>query len=658
MADFVYKSFCWSFGTTSFRTENFNKTVEEQLRLLKEFWSKPGMDELQWSDNFVQSEYYDFIKEKGFVTGDAQRKDKDAREKTSGLADMGLVNGERVLTEVGENLLNIVSENNFKNEGLMNIPKDCYIYLKQLIKFGEGIDGKYIRPFIVIIYLLCELEYLSYDEFTYLVPLCVDKTSINIIKNEILEYRRGTKQIDDILYDRLMSMNNYKDILKFFLENDVTEELICEIGINRKSRGYDIPYYNLYSLLNDKFVKKINNNEYEIYESIDKLSGNTRILWKKLLFDTSSKKAVQNNGLDHFNHTDFDNVVDENEFKNIFFKYMHLFKAKATLKDYFDLNRRYIKTTNCVRFSDEKVELDVVPSIVFNASKETLYNIVDSVSNEMYIDIPIEQICPNIIISETEFIELANNKYNKDFKSTNQIYTVIDNDRYQRFNELIDEKFSTESLIDLLDKFEIRDDKYINSYITEEADIPTIFEYVLGIIWYIISDRKGKILDYMKLSLDADLLPRSHAAGGDSDIVYEYNNEDCYASHDLLIEATLSDKTNQRRMEMEPVSRHLGDHILATHNNNDYAVFITNYLDANVISDFRNRKNMTYYDRFDSSNYIPGMKIIPIETQVLKEILLKKLDYNVLYKIFDDAFNANGIMPHEWYKTFIANKIK
>ena len=29
-ASIPYKSFCWSFGTTSFRTKNFNKTIEEQ----------------------------------------------------------------------------------------------------------------------------------------------------------------------------------------------------------------------------------------------------------------------------------------------------------------------------------------------------------------------------------------------------------------------------------------------------------------------------------------------------------------------------------------------------------------------------------------------------------------------------------------------------
>ena len=126
------------------------------------------------------------------------------------------------------------------------------------------------------------------------------------------------------------------------------------------------------------------------------------------------------------------------------------------------------------------------------------------------------------------------------------------------------EKFTAPQIIDLLTKFEIRDDKAISNHITDNADAPTMFEYVLGIAWYIISERQGNILEYMNLSLEADLLPKSHAVGGGADIEYLYDKTEYYPAHCLLIEATLSDKTNQRRMEMEPVSRHLGEYILKT----------------------------------------------------------------------------------------------
>lgn len=160
--------------------------------------------------------------------------------------------------------------------------------------------------------------------------------------------------------------------------------------------------------------------------------------------------------------------------------------------------------------------------------------------------------------------------------------------------------------------------------VTDNADVPIIFEYVLGILWYKTSERHGKILDYMKLSLDADLLPKTHASGGDADIVYEYEATEYYPEHTLLLEATLADSTNQRRMEMEPVSRHLGKHLLRTGNLSSDCVFATNYLDINVIADFRGRKSMPFYDPQDYSKSVNGMKIIPLQTSDLKKILSNK----------------------------------
>lgn len=78
---------------------------------------------------------------------------------------------------------------------------------------------------------------------------------------------------------------------------------------------------------------------------------------------------------------------------------------------------------------------------------------------------------------------------------------------------------------------------------------------------YKTSEHRGIILDYMKLSLDADLHPKTYAAGGAADIVYKYQATDYYPEHSLLLETTLADRINQRRMEMEPVSQYLGMHL-------------------------------------------------------------------------------------------------
>lgn len=102
-----------------------------------------------------------------------------------------------------------------------------------------------------------------------------------------------------------------------------------------------------------------------------------------------------------------------------------------------------------------------------------------------------------------------------------------------------------------------------------------------------------------------------------------YMNMTCtsYPKHSLLLEATLADGNNQRRMEMEPVSRHLGDYRIRFNNPFDYSLFVSTYLDDNVVSDFRYRKIIPYKR---ANETITGMKIISMDTDSLKKIIEKK----------------------------------
>ena len=54
---------------------------------------------------------------------------------------------------------------------------------------------------------------------------------------------------------------------------------------------------------------------------------------------------------------------------------MHIFKARATLSDYFDLNRRYFKITDVVLFEDNNVKLDVLPQCYIEIIAGNLLNI-------------------------------------------------------------------------------------------------------------------------------------------------------------------------------------------------------------------------------------------------------------------------------------------
>lgn len=647
-----YKSFFWSIGTTSFRMKQFNKMVEEQLRILNEFWEKDDNKNLGW-DAITQEKYYEFLKEQSFIKGDEKNKPKHAREKTSSLVDLGLIYENRRLTNVGKALLNISLKEDFAPDNDLLIEKDSFIYFKQLLKTSYKFDNSHIRPFILLLYILIKFKEISYEEFKYLLPLCIDKTSAENIIKSIGDIRQNYLSIDDVIIDRFMSLDNYLKAYDIFIKaKDINKDIITLIGINRKSKKYDEEYYNIYKFLKQIYIDKNYNNIQEFYNNLKLLRLSK--YWLKHFFTSGRKKQVIFSDL---KDNSFSKINNEKDLKDAFFKFMHLNKIKATLDDYFDLNKRYVGLSDIIIFQDNKITLDIIPYIYFTPTIDKLYNLLCfEKAQNLTDDISLENIETSLKLDKNILIKNYNKIYNKNIKSIDGIKEKYNLDRYKRFHNIIDNMFYKDKLLELLDNFKNRDDKKINQYVTINADIPTIFEYIIGIIWYEISGRVGDILSYMNLSLDADLLPKTHATGGIADIIYKYNENINYPAHDLLIEVTLTDKANQRRMEMEPVTRHLGQYLLKHRDKISYCVFITTYLDINVLNDFRHRKNMSYYDSNDNSQFIKGMKIIPLETDIIKIILEKEYNYARLYNIFEDLYLNEETDGQVWYNE-LKNKI-
>lgn len=650
-----FKSYYWGLGTTSFRMANFNLMIEQQLQLLDEFWKIKENQNAKWSRNEnIQGAYYNFLKKKGFVEGDPDRKAKDARQKTSGLVDIGLIDDERRLTSVGEKLLEISLKNDFKSNNFLQIPKDSFIYFQQLLKSYIPFEDGSIRPYIILCRFLSKFEYLSWSEFVYLLPLCSNQETTEFVEKQLAKVRDSEITIDEVIINVFMGMENYKSALQYFQEEKtVTEETFKIIGMNRKSRDYDVQYYQLYIALKEYYIdaRKSESNILNIYESSN--LKNVAKYWRNLLFDTSSGAAIQKGLHYHFRTNLFTNCENIGEFKESFFVRMHLFKAKASLEDYSDLNRRYFKITDTILFEDSRVTFDILPKAFFTNVPEDFYNLAFKKTSDLFEYKELKSISPALEVGESKILKSLSKEHNITITEFSQAKEFVKDKRYKRFNKLINEKFSSTQLIKLLELFKNRKDREIQKLTTDGADGPTLFEYILAIAWYQISDRQGDILSYMNLSLEADLMPKTHAGGGEADIVYKYSKSENYPAHDLLIEATLADSTNQRRMEMEPVSRHLGEYLLSNKNSNAYCIFLTNFLHNNVISDFRMRKTQPYYG--SNGEKISGMYITPIETDLLIQILKDDLKYRQLYKLFQEHFESS-LEPKEWYKE-LKNKI-
>ncbi len=644
-----YQSFCWVIGTTSFRTAKLNLKIEAQLLLLDEFYNEV-IKKSKWNwNNELQEKYYDFMKNKAFLTGEAKRKDKDAREKTSGLVDIGLITEDRLITDAGRELLKITSSGDFETNNVFNINRDSFIYLKQLLKTSIDVSGSIVRPFIAVVKCLTELEFLSYDEFTYFVPLIRDEESAKQIISDIKLYREGKILPEEIIYKRLMQMENYKLAQEEFITSDVDENLICLVGMNRKSRSYDKPYYKLYENLKKVFLD--GKSDYEsLLNSAKNINQKPGTLWRSLLFKTTNIGVVRKNGKSSIHkQCPFMNCKNETELKEVFFKHLHVFKAMATLSDYFDLNRRYFNITDVLIFEDRMIKLDMIPKYYFKEIIDVLYTETFSRDNNLRSDVQLETISEAFKLDISKVYAALSKDLGITIKNPEQATTYVNDERYRRFNTLIDKKFNDSVLIELLNCFEQRDDKRIEELVTDEAAVPTIFEYILGIIWYKVSERQGNILDFMKLSLEANLLPKTHAAGGYADIIYEYEACTSYPKHSLLLEATLADGNNQRRMEMEPVSRHLGDYRIRFNNPYDYSLFVSTYLDDNVVNDFRYRKIIPY--KRDNET-ITGMKIISMDTDSLKKIIENKVKYKYLYEVFD-KYHEMPLETLDWHDGMI-----
>jgi hypothetical protein len=109
-------------------------------------------------------------------------------------------------------------------------------------------------------------------------------------------------------------------------------------------------------------------------------------------------------------------------------------------------------------------------------------------------------------------------------------------------------------------------------------------------------------------------------------------------------------------MEMEPVSRHLGRYLIDNKDEVAYCVFVSTFLDINVINDFRGRKVIGYFDP-KTNEHVADMKIIPVATAELRTILERGIRYDRLYSLFERAYQSSESVPM-WYEREIINAVK
>lgn len=613
------------FGNTSNRVQQVLYNFEAQLLLFNELFGSAKENEVWANDSSLQIRYLELLEKYNLL--DSHNKTthlgtKDARVKSAPLEDYGLIKRkEKLITKQGYELLDLLKKEAYKiYNDFLQIDLISLFFLKASLNFSKDSTKNLFYKYLDV-FRICNGE-LDMQTFKYL-PLIENfsntKDFIDAIQKEnflesFVDFTNFSTFLQDIKNNTLQS---------FYFKTAKGEKTALEII--RVLREILLP------------LREHTDNEYA-KQTLKTLQKST---FKKPYLDYilsgTRKEQEQIQALREFVSGSIE------DFAKRFFINIFLARINANLEDYLDLNRRYLNLSGIFEFSQDLVRVNLVFKLIMRHSKYD--EILQKISRQ-----DVSKIMLNEYFQDATFQVLFQTfgiLKPQDLRE----YTIQNNKK--KLDSLLQNRFTKAKIIELLRLFENRkNDEKIAKEVTSEAKIPTIFEYVIAIAWcYVDSCNISRILD-AGLSLDSNMLPKSHAVGGNADFIYTYHN------HTVMIEATLTEKTNQRRAEMESVSRHLGTILLSLDSQTQqrsYGIFIAPYLDKNVLNDFRSR----LYCYFENEiNFIKGMKILPLSTEDLSYILQSNADYNTMQRLFYRLLESKNDWGSKWYQEEVKPSIK
>jgi hypothetical protein len=585
--------------------------------------------------------------------------DKDVRVKTGFISQLGFTTDERIITSAGKELL--ANSLNFETNEF-DITNESFTYLKQFLKYQHS-DFE-VLPLLSLIYAIIEFNNeLPIDFVTYV--WAGSQTKNELIQN-IKTYKKHS-DYKETTYKSVLNSENTKIVVKnakhFFANHSISDkkkfkELLYAIlphgkGNTFKDKAITL-FYDIYSYWLNKEIwnetKKRRFIQKKLKSRHKDISSKKPSYYLESLFDTT---ALNNSSdwkkiIAFFENTPLISSEDQESFV-LNFHVLYMFIKKLSLcEEYRDLNTRHLKLLDIFVFEYGKLKLDLVFWYLFKSVKEDLLKAKPLPQNEYRVKLEASQNKIDDIYDflKTNVAELSR-QIGTDFPEVRKLglQNFALKKKEERLLELVNTVFTKENIIKIFENIYPRKDDQIRKLIKEwyqdyEATIPALFEYLLGISFYWLSEKQVRISDILNLGLDANLLPKTHTAGGQADIVVRCKEKD------YLIEATLSDNDGQRKMEAEPVPRHLAKHILEV-NPNSLALFVAGQLDPNNLVVLRNYKFSSWYNSDGKS--VETMSILPLSVSNMIYLLKKENDFNKLENKFEAVLNSETKDGFKWY---------
>ena len=670
-------------GDTSFRRKNLLDDYKIMLQGITEQleeWSTKNSSQMTFYQYVAKSglindtfygDYYSFISDKfeesifekyknkkevtdykSLVKYFILEQKKRGRTYTNALVKIGLVDGKRKITAVGEALLDGDTKQD-DIEKLFNLSADNIIFLRQLLKLRvyESEGENYIYPFRMGVYLLNKFDDIPQKEFCTILSLIrAGKTDEEY--REILDKYKLVKN-KNMSFGEYVARYIQEETLeiKFEEKNRISKEKFEKYFLNRKSKDKIEDYFEFYEISLDFFE----NRNLETYKKLEKISkkgsikkafGYNKVPFK---FCKTLKKFFEEN-----KETIFE-AENTEEFNKLFYELFRDSKNYDLIFEYNDMTIRTFNLSGLISFENGLVNLSYKW-----LSKNIFSEIIGmkKLNNEVVKD----NFHKNISFSEIfdlseERIESFIEKLRKENNIPKEIsiFEYFSNKIDKDFEKKLEERFSNDKVCSILNLFKNREnDEKISKEVTDSAKIPTIFEYILAIAWYRISNKEFNLKKSLKLSLDGDGFPLSHAPGGDGDIIAEYSD------FDVMIEATLMDRNTQKRGELEPVIRHTTNLTIKNMEGNKktYTFFVANELDMNVINIFRATSQIQLQSTQNREKYTNGIKIYSLTIDKIIYLLENNINYKYFLNRIFENYSKIEFIGNNWCEDTWNNSVK
>ena len=577
---------------------------------------------------------------------------KRGRTYTNALVKIGLIDEKRKITEVGEALLDGDTKQD-DIEKLFNLSADNIIFLRQLLKLRvyESEGENYIYPFRMGIYLLSKFDDIPQKEFCTILSLTrAGKTD---------EEYRETLDKYKLVKSKNMSFGEYvsryiqeeTSEIEFEEKYRISKEKFEKYFLNRKSKDKIEDYFEFYEISLDFFE----NRNLETYKKLEKISkkdsikkafGYNKVPFKfcktlKEFFEENKETIFEAKNIEEFNKLFYELFRDSKNYDLIF--------------EYNDMTIRTFNLSGLISFENGLVNLSYkwLSKNIFSEiiGMKKLSNEV--VKDNFHKNVSFSEIFDLSEESIESFIEKLRKENNipKEISIFEHFSEKIDKD----FEKKLEKRFSNDKVCSILNLFKNREnDEKISKEVTDNAKIPTIFEYILAIAWHRISNKEFNLKKSLKLSLDGDGFPLSHAPGGDGDIIAEYSD------FDIMLEATLMDKNTQKRGELEPVIRHTTNLTIKNmeKNKKTYTFFVANELDMNVINIFRATSQIRLQSTQDREKYTNGIKIYSLTIGKIVYLLENNINYKYFLNRVFENYSKIEFIGKNWCEDTWNNSVK